>query len=331
MNVSVVIPNHNYAKTLGRCLRSVQRQTVRPIEVIVVDDRSTDDSVRIAEAAGATVVRHPVNRGVSAARNTGVAASRGDVVFFLDSDVALAPDAIEQALRVLADDPDCGCVFGVYGPEPLIDDGPVERHRVLHLHFALTRQVGRTETAVFALAAVPRRVLDEIGGFDERLRSAEDDELSERLRERYHIRLTDTVVGFHDEVDRLPAALHEQYRRAQLLPFSARNRMRRGGLAINRASGVAAVALMLATLPLSAADPALLAVPGALLAAFAVADPPLARFVARRKGWPYLAYFTGVNLLLHLALLAGCARGLLRILTDPGFGPSRRVTIGATS
>jgi glycosyltransferase involved in cell wall biosynthesis len=331
MNVSVVIPNHNYAKTLGRCLRSVQRQSVAPLEVIVVDDRSTDDSVRIAEAAGATVVRHPVNRGVSAARNTGVAASRGDVVFFLDSDVALAPDAIEQALRVLADEPDCGCVFGVYAPEPLIDDGPVERYRLLHLHHALMRQVGRTETAVFALAAVPRRVLDEIGGFDERLRSAEDDELSERLRERYQIRLTGTMVGYHDEVDRLADALREQYQRAQLLPFSARNRMRRGGLAINRATGVAAAALMLAALPLGLLDPALLAVPGALLAAFAVADPPLARFVLRRKGSAYLAYFTGVNLLLHVALLAGCARGLLRILTDPTFGPSRRLTIGATS
>ncbi|MFG2040015.1 glycosyltransferase family 2 protein [Dactylosporangium sp. NPDC048998] len=330
MNVSVVIPNHNYGKTLGACLHSVQRQTVEPIEVIVVDDCSTDDSVRIAEAAGATVVRHAVNRGVSAARNTGVAASNGDVVFFVDSDVALAPDAIEQAVRILAEEPDCGCVFGVYGPEPLIDDGPVERHRVLHLHFVLTRQVGRTETAVFALAAMPRRVFDEIGGFDERLRSAEDDEYSERLRTRYQIRLTDTMVGYHDEVDRLPDALHEQYRRAQLIPFSARNRMRRGGLAVNRTTGVAVVALMLATLPLGLLNPVLLAVPGALLAAFAVADPPLARFVVRRKGLAYLAYFTGVNLLLHIALLAGCARGLLRILTDPTFGPSRRFTIGTT-
>ncbi|GGM04521.1 glycosyltransferase family 2 protein [Dactylosporangium sucinum] len=331
MKVSVVIPNYNYGKTLGACLRSVRQQTLQPIEVIVVDDCSTDDSVRIAEAAGATVVRHAVNRGVSAARNTGVAASRGDVVFFVDSDVALAPEAIEEAVRLLAAEPDCGCVFGVYGPEPLIDDGPVERHRVLHLHFALTRQVGRTETAVFALAAMPRRVFDEIGGFDERLRSAEDDEYSERLRTRYRIRLTDRMVGYHDEVDRLPDALHEQYRRAQLMPFSARNRMRRGGLAVNRTTGVAVVALMLATLPLGLLDPALLAVPGALLAAFAVADPPLARFVARRKGLAYLAYFTGVNLLLHIALLAGCARGLLRVLTDPTFGPSRRFTIGTTS
>jgi glycosyltransferase involved in cell wall biosynthesis len=324
MNVSVVVAVYNAAKTLDRCLAAVRAQTHEPVEVIVVDDASRDGSALIARRAGCTVLAHDVNRGVSAARNTGAAAARGEVLFFLDSDVALASDAIEHAVRLLDEDPGCGCVFGVYADEPLIDDGPIERYRILHLHFALTRAVGLTDTAMFALAAVPRRVFTDVGKFDERLRSAEDDDYSERLRSGYRIRLSATVRGHHDDVDRLLPALWEQYRRAQLIPFAARNRMRRDALKLNSTTGIAAAALLVATVPLGLFDPAWLALPVGLLVVFAVADPPLVAFVVRRKGLLFFGYFTLVHLLVHLAMLAGCARGLLRMLTDADFGPTRR-------
>lgn len=322
--VSVIVPCYNAEKTLRMCLESVFAQSHRPVEVIVVDDASTDSSARIAEELGCVLVEQRANGGVSAARNAGVAASRGEVLFFLDSDVALAVDAVAAAVRMLADDPGCGCVFGVYAKEPLMDDGPVETYRTLHLHHALTRAVGVTKTAVFALAGMPRRVFDDIGPFDEKLRSGEDDEYSERLLTRYRIRLSATVTGWHDEADRLVPLLVEQFRRAQLLPFMARNRFRRGAIAVNRTSGVLAAALTIATVPLAVAHRPLGMFPVAAFAAFVAADPALARFVVREKGFCFLLYFTAVHFLTHLALLSGAAVGAARTALDPSFGPTQR-------
>ncbi|WP_214414366.1 glycosyltransferase family 2 protein [Sphaerisporangium fuscum] len=322
--VSVVVPAHNAEKTLRSCLASALAQTYPRVEVIVVDDAGTDRSGEIARGFPCTVVRQPRNQGVSAARNAGAAASRGEILFFLDSDVGLAPDAVENAVRLLREDPGLGCVYGVYAKEPLVDDGPVEVCRTLLLHHALTRAAGPTTTAVFALAAVPRAVFEEVGPFDDRLRSAEDDEYSERLLARHRILLSAEVAGRHDEADRLLPLLAEQYRRSQLLMFSARNRLRRGALKVNRLSGVLATAGAMAALPLALAWPPALPVPVAFLALFAVSDPPLSLFVLREKGPGFLLFFTAVQFLTHVAQLCGAAAGVARAAFDSSFGPSRR-------
>ncbi len=321
--VSVIVPSYNSRKTLRTCLESALAQSHPAIEVVVVDDASTDGSGGIASEIGCTLIRQPGNAGVSAARNAGVAASRGEILFFLDSDVALAPDAVACAVRLLAEDRGCGCVYGVYAKEPLIDDGPVEICRTLQLHSVLTRAAGPTATAVFALAAVPRRVFDDVGPFDENLRSAEDDDYSERLLARYRIRLAGDVVGRHDEADRLLPLLAEQFRRAQLLRFAARNRLRPGSLKVSPAAGLLAVALTVATLPLAVAWAPLLAVPAIFLAVSAFADPPLARLVLKEKGTGFFLFFTAVQFLSHTALMAGAAVGLVRVTVDSSFGPGR--------
>jgi glycosyltransferase involved in cell wall biosynthesis len=320
--VSVIVPCYNAEKTLRVCLESVFAQTYQPLEVIVVDDASTDSSPAIAKEFPCTLVERPANAGVSAARNAGVAASHGEILFFLDSDVALAGTAVRNAVRLLGEDPGCGCVYGVYAKEPLIDDGSVETYRTLHLHHVLSRAVGLTKTAVFALAGMPRRVFDEIGPFDENLRSAEDDDYSERLLTRYRIRLSASVAGWHDEADRLLPLLAEQYRRAQLLPFMARNRLRGGGLKVNRMTGVVAAALTVATLPPAILRPPLRALPVASLAVFAAADPALSRFVLREKGPGFLIFFTAVHFLTHLAMVTGAAVGWARAALDSSFGPT---------
>jgi glycosyltransferase involved in cell wall biosynthesis len=155
-SVTVVIPNYNYAKTLRACLESVFAQSHAPVEVIVVDDASTDRSREIAAAFPCTVLAIPTNRGVSAARNLGAARARGDVLFFLDSDTALAPDALANAVDLLLDDPETGCVHGVLDPEPLFDDGPVERYHALHAHFWRRRGAGVVSGRSTRTSGTPR-------------------------------------------------------------------------------------------------------------------------------------------------------------------------------
>jgi hypothetical protein len=84
--LSVVIPVYDRRLLVERALRSVFAQELAPAEVIVVDDGSSDDTADRAAALGATVIRHDVNRGKSAARNTGLEAAQSDWVAFLDAD-----------------------------------------------------------------------------------------------------------------------------------------------------------------------------------------------------------------------------------------------------
>jgi glycosyltransferase involved in cell wall biosynthesis len=107
--VSVVIPCHNYAHYLADAILSVRQQGYVPIELIVVDDGSTDNSALLAAESGATVVRQ-ANAGLAAARNAGMAAARGDFVVFLDADDELLADAVERGAQLLCARPELACV-----------------------------------------------------------------------------------------------------------------------------------------------------------------------------------------------------------------------------
>lgn len=114
MNISVVIPLYNKAAYITATLRSILAQTRQPDEIIVVDDGSTDGGAVIAQAIpDVTVIRQP-NGGVSAARNTGIAAARGSLVAFIDADDLWAPDHL--ALIEMASDayPEAGMVCTGY-------------------------------------------------------------------------------------------------------------------------------------------------------------------------------------------------------------------------
>ncbi|MEN3359920.1 MAG: hypothetical protein V7637_3902 [Mycobacteriales bacterium] len=323
--VSVIVPNYNYAKTLPACLAAARAQSYPVSEIIVVDDASTDGSARIARSAGCTVIEQPGNRGAAAARNAGAAASSGDILFFLDSDVALQPDAVGNAVDLLLADPSCGCVHGIYLARPLVDDGPVEHCRILHTRYALLRAAGYTKTLISALCAIPRRVFAEIGPFDERFRGAggEDTDYSDRLAARYRILLTAAVAGRHDDDDRLLPLLRKQYRRGQLLRFQAGHRFTPGAVKVNSLTRVLTAGLTAATVPLGLLGLPWLAVPAGLALLFALADPGLSRLVRRERGAAFLPYFTTVHFLVNLAILAGVAAGVVRAAVDPGFGPER--------
>ena len=101
--VSVVIPAYNRAGQVGRALESVSRQTYPHWEIVVVDDASTDGTAQAVEARAADIghlrlARHACNLGAQAARNTGIRASRGPWIAFLDSDDWWEPDSLELRL-----------------------------------------------------------------------------------------------------------------------------------------------------------------------------------------------------------------------------------------
>jgi glycosyltransferase involved in cell wall biosynthesis len=115
MKISVIIPCYNHAETIERCLASVFAQTHRDLEVIVVDDGSTDASADLLKRfAGRISVISQENRGGPAARNRGLAASTAPLVMFCDADVILRPDALAKMAEALATRPEASYAYASF-------------------------------------------------------------------------------------------------------------------------------------------------------------------------------------------------------------------------
>lgn len=113
---SLIIPVYNAEETLSACMESALNQSFRAIEIIAIDDASSDQSLPMLQHfaqkdARLRVIANPQNQGVAACRNAGITASRGSYLFFLDSDDFLAPQALELLLKIAAQNP-CGLIAG---------------------------------------------------------------------------------------------------------------------------------------------------------------------------------------------------------------------------
>jgi glycosyltransferase involved in cell wall biosynthesis len=120
--VSVVIPVHDGEKYLADAVRSALAQRYRPIEVLIIDDGSTDRSAEIATSFGAPVrVHRQANQGIGGALNTGVALARGELFAFLDGDDLWTEDKLDVQMAALASEPTLEAVLGqvvhFFGPE----------------------------------------------------------------------------------------------------------------------------------------------------------------------------------------------------------------------
>lgn len=110
--VSVIIPTKNSSKTIERCLRSIQQQTFKNIEVLVIDALSIDDTVTLSRSLGAQIISLPGER--TKAKNLGMSKSRGDFLLFVDSDMELEPLVIEECLATCLSD---NRIAGIIIPE----------------------------------------------------------------------------------------------------------------------------------------------------------------------------------------------------------------------
>lgn len=120
MKVSIIIPVYNVAPYVEECIRSVMNQTMTEgVECIIVDDCGQDNSMEIVERLVAEykgniefhILHHDHNRGLSAARNTGIDAARGEYLYFLDSDDWIVPECIELMLCCVKNHPESQIVF----------------------------------------------------------------------------------------------------------------------------------------------------------------------------------------------------------------------------
>ena len=207
VTVSVVVPAFNAAKTIRETLQSISQQTHTALDVIVVDDGSTDETAAIVRSHSASDPRFRLvskpNAGVASARNEGTKASKGEFIAFIDADDLWHPTKIEKQLKALmAGGPDTALV---YSPFRVIDaDGNVlaSPHKygvsgwVIYRHFH-TNLVGNGSALL-----IRKSVLEELGGFDPWLRregaeGCEDLLLQLRIAARYRFaEVSEYLVGY---------------------------------------------------------------------------------------------------------------------------------------
>lgn len=212
--VSIVIPTHNSADYIGEGLQSVFAQTYPNFEVLVVDDGSTDDTQKVVARFAADprlrLLGSPIARGgPSAPRNEGVRAAAGDVIVLLDSDDLLAPRSLEWAVEALRDMPDVGAVFFNVDVLDVVTGrnlGPFLSEFDGFWNLARTsypsgcsriddprayKQLIATNYVRPAGTAIPKRVFEAIGLFDETLTNADDWDLWLRISRRFPLGFVD--------------------------------------------------------------------------------------------------------------------------------------------
>ncbi len=319
--VSVVIPNYNSSKTILLCLEALISQTHKELEIIVVDDGSTDGCLGLIEPFHVTILSTGNNAGPSKARNMGAMAAKGEVIFFLDSDVALFTDAIEHTLIAFNQNSALGSVCGIYDKVPLIRDSIVEDYRSLQAYHWRKSSEGIVTPGFFSLGAVKRYVFHEIGGFNESLRDSEDAEYGHRLSQHYQLLLTSTVMGRHDDDDSVRVIMSKLFKRARTrIPlYMRRGKPMQGFETPARALALGFAALTLLTLPLSTFHWGFLALTVFWLCVFIALDGSQYVFVAKERGLRFLIFFTSVHLLVSATACAGLCKGLIDWCIDPAF------------
>lgn len=193
--ISVVVAARDEERLLGSCLRSVARQDGVDWVCVVVDDGSTDRTRTIAEEYRRADPRfllepHDSPRGLGAARNTGVAATRSDLVTFLDADDLLYPGALARRARRISDLP--AGVTGCYGDWVSVPEWApplLRRFRAAARPGASLLSANRQVPFIASAPVLPRDLFEAIGGFDEGLPTGEDADLWARW-----LRLAGTVV-----------------------------------------------------------------------------------------------------------------------------------------
>ncbi len=202
--VSVIVPTKNSAKFLGACLESIRSQTYPHIELIVVDNHSTDTTLAIAKRFTEHVFTHGPER--SAQRNHGVNQAKGTYVTIIDSDMELTPKVIESCVEAAAANPKA---TGIIIPESSFGQGFWAQCKALERSYYVGND--NIEGARF----VPKSVYEQAGGFDTTLIAGEDWDFSARVRQLGSIARTTAFIRHNEGHPKLITILKKRYYYAQ--------------------------------------------------------------------------------------------------------------------
>lgn len=195
--VSVIIPAYNSELYIREAIESALAQTYKDLEIIVIDDDSTDKTGQIAKSfgSGLTYIRHNHNRGPSAARNTGIKHVNGEYIAFLDSDDIWLPNKIQEQIKLLENNKDIALVYSdgyrvnLSGLEMGLLFNIVKPYRGFVFEELILDNFIPTSSVI-----VRKDILNEVGTFNDRFLISQDFDLYLRIAESYEIDFVDAPL-----------------------------------------------------------------------------------------------------------------------------------------
>lgn len=184
--VSVIITTKNEEKNLPTCIKSIDEQTYKPIEIIIVDNASTDKTKKIAKQFTSKVYEKGPERSVQ--RNYGVEKAQGEYVLILDADMKLSPKVISDCVSAIQENK----VGGVIVPEESYGIGFWADVKKLERSFYVGNDL--IEAARF----FDKQNFLDVGGFDENITGPEDWDLSQRIKEKFGLARIHSLI-YHNE------------------------------------------------------------------------------------------------------------------------------------
>ncbi len=174
--ISVIIPVFNGEKFIAEAIQSVREQNYKPLEIIVIDDGSTDNTMDVVKSLGGEVVifSQP-NKGVAAARNAGLERATGDLITFIDADDVWLQNKLHQQTSILNNNPEIEIVIGFLLILEFNNREEVTNEQITTGKSAMVFQLGS--------ALIRKSVFDKIGRFDTEFGMAEDSDWFFRVME----------------------------------------------------------------------------------------------------------------------------------------------------
>lgn len=332
--ISVIVPCYNCEEVIEACVDAILGSSQPPLEVILVDDCSTDGTGRRIEGlrrAHPNLV-NPVttdrNRGPAHARNKGAQAATGECLFFLDSDTEVLPDTLANFADRIED---YDAVVGMYDEEPL-NPGPSQRYKpVLYVYLVGQQGVQPFDHFSASCAGIRASVFRELSGYEEWFPPGldfENEELGHRIADRYRMVLDPSVRARH----RFPGhrdMARTFFQRTALWVEMFTVRRKFSPISHTRKTGLSSMALLGAVvlLPLVALHPLGFAPSLAAYLVYLYGYLGFFAFVLRRRPG-YLPTAVALNMYYTLIIACGAVAGFIKVLTGTSriakrFAPSR--------
>lgn len=204
--VSVIIPAYNRENTINRAITSVLEQTLTDLELIVINDGSTDQTLETIQSFSddrIKIVNKKINRGANAARNSGIEESNGDYISFLDSDDELHKEHLEKSIQRLKQGSDkCEGVFTSF--KKVSAGKTVEKRRANEREVSLKYIEDGNQIGTLSCTTFKSEIFDYVGLFDESLPASQDFDIYLRILDNYSmIGLDDILVTKYNNGDQI--------------------------------------------------------------------------------------------------------------------------------
>ncbi len=207
LKFSVIIPLYNNELGISSTIQSVRNQTFRSFELIVINDGSTDNGLKIVESIkdNRLLVINQKNGGVSSARNTGIKAAKGDFIAFLDAGDLWEPKYLQTMKRLIDDFPEAsffGCQFGIKkGNRIEIANGIHKKRGYIKNYFKEAFEVPLVSSSSII---IQKSCFDKIGLFNTKYSRGEDLDVWSRLARKFRLAFEPTLLSYYvqDSEDR---------------------------------------------------------------------------------------------------------------------------------